>query len=294
MHLLSLIGEQPIPNLLPIRFLQPDGNLLVYTETSRVVAERLRKMIPGSRDLGSDLFIKTPYDLVEVYQCLRQATAGSPDWVINFTGGTKIMSLAACLLAQEFGFRMVYLQSEGRASLLHCYRYQDGHWQEDSPSYLGPLITIEDYLNAHGQRIKRESGPANPQEAGLRHWLVNEVDECRTNLDFDGFEIDFMLRRGNQVAIVEAKDTKTTSRKGIDQLNTAGGRAYLGTYIAKLLWVLTPLSPNLSDLARERQIRVSQIDGKVDHRTKRFVLSPESQERLRQVLDEALCPMASK
>ena len=52
--LVSLVGEQPIPNLLVMRQLQPQKHLLVYTQKTEAVARRLRQIIGGSEVEGPD------------------------------------------------------------------------------------------------------------------------------------------------------------------------------------------------------------------------------------------------
>ena len=42
---ISLIGEQPMPNLLPIRHLCPDAVGLVHTERTRAVAANLKTLL---------------------------------------------------------------------------------------------------------------------------------------------------------------------------------------------------------------------------------------------------------
>ncbi|MBE7557389.1 MAG: hypothetical protein HS126_40645 [Anaerolineales bacterium] len=75
-------------------------------------------------------------------------------------------------------------------------------------------------------------------------------------------DIDLVVRIGNQVGIIEAKTGgKGRKKEGIDQLNTAGGRAYLGTYTKKFLIVDSSweILSNLSDLAKVRDIVVIEL-----------------------------------
>ena len=54
--LLSLIGEQPMPILLPARHLQVERSILAYTQQVKPVAERLQRMIPNSELLPVDAY----------------------------------------------------------------------------------------------------------------------------------------------------------------------------------------------------------------------------------------------
>ena len=39
--MISFIGEQPIPNLIPVKFEKPEATLLVHTERTEGKAERI-------------------------------------------------------------------------------------------------------------------------------------------------------------------------------------------------------------------------------------------------------------
>jgi len=279
--LISLIGEQPIPNLLPMRALDAERNILAFTPTTQRVAINLKAMIPNA-----ELFEIEAYDLTEaVKQTKSLCQSGT---IVNLTGGTKPMALAAYEAARSLLLPVVYLQSEGGSSVLYHYGFQNGEPVQVKRETLGTLLNIDDYLLAHGLKPTANQGPVNAQEAGLRHWLEAHVEECRTNLVFEAFELDFVLRRGNRVAVLEAKMKRDNNRTGIDQLNTACGRSYLGTYTGKILAVSKPLGSQLSHLAEARQIKVVHISGQVERRTGRLILSSESQKRLSAILEKAL------
>jgi len=65
----------------------------------------------------------------------------------------------------------------------------------------------------------------------------------------DNIDIDLFIRCGNQAGIAELKAGKA-GKDGIDQLSTAGGRAYLGIYAAKFLITGSPLGGSLKQLAK--------------------------------------------
>ncbi|MBI3243454.1 MAG: DUF1887 family protein [Chloroflexi bacterium] len=284
MILLSLVGEQPLPSLLVSRALKPARTILLYTTTTERVAGNLAMMMAGAELKRVDA-----YDFVAALAQIRALMAGEA--VINLTGGTKPMALAAYEAARAHGAAVVYLESEKKQSLLYRYAFAGG----ESPrlvdkTILPPLIDIDDYLRVHGLRAPAEHGPQNPQEAGLGAWLKEQVDECRRNLVFEGFELDFILRRGNQVAIMEAKMAWKGSRAGIDQLNTAGGQTYLGTYTGKILVTSRPLGAQLAALAEARRIRAVTANGQVERRTGRMMFDAASRSRLLRALEQVLGP----
>lgn len=281
MPLLSLIGEQPIPNLLVARALQAQSNLLCCTPTTQRIAHNLRAMLPAA-----EIHHVEPYHLENAIAYFN--TIAWENTLLNLTGGTKPMALAAFEVARQKQLPFVYLQSEGGESILYRYDFKNGVPVLIERHTLGTLIDIEDYLRAHGLKSITEKGPQNPQEAGLRRWLEKQVDELHNNIVFDAFEIDFLLRRGNQVCVLEAKMTKKNTRQGIDQLNTFAGRDYLGTYTGKILAVSKPLGPQLARLAEARHIHVVLLNGQIDNRTGRLILSPDSRQAMLSILNRLL------
>jgi hypothetical protein len=128
------------------------------------------------------------------------------------------------------------------------------------------LITIDDYLRAFVDDYHL-TGFANQDEGGLFEQAVYAalqpaVDEIMVGAKLLGaLDVDFVVRCDNQVGIIEAK-TGPGVKKGIDQLNTAGGQRYLGTYTQKILvsdqrWDHT--RSNLRELAEARRIEVIEL-----------------------------------
>ena len=283
MHLLSLTGEQPIPNLLTARALQPDSSSLCYTESTRRFAANLSGILSHT-----ELFPIDPYDLERAVKQIGSLC--TQHTVINLTGGTKTMALAAYEVARRKQLPFVYLQSEGAATILHRYKIDRNNPLQVSSKALGSLITIPDYLRVHGLRPVSEKGPQNLQETALRDWLKGQVEELYSNLVFDAFEIDLILRRGNMVAVLEAKMKKKNDRSGIDQLNTITGRDYLGTYTGKILVVSKPLGAQLSRLADARHIQVVLVTGDANQDLGTLRMSDNSKARLQAALDQVLGP----
>lgn len=284
MQLISLIGEQPIPNLLVDRFLKPQHHTLVYSARTERVADHLRSLLSGS-DLEK---IEQPYSIESILDSLEKHI--TPDAVLNLTGGTKPMALAAYELGRKHHLRMVYLQSENAQSILFNYHSSEVGIKSLPGEKLPTLLKIDDFLKAYG--LTPQYKPLkNSQESGLQRFFEKHCDECQSNLDLQGVEIDFVLRRGNHMAVVEAKDTKKgNTRQGIDQLNTISGREYLGTYTGKLLIVSRPLGPQLSAIAEARNIHVVLVQGQEDLQTGRLNFDRASKERLLKALEILLGP----
>jgi hypothetical protein len=265
--LISLIGEQPLPNLLPIRALKPKRVALMHTASTHAVAQRLKRLI----DAPVDFIDVKPYDVRDGQQKLKhylQKTSGP--MVYNLTGGTKMMSLATYTVAVSNRSAVVYLQTQGNRSRLYTYRVSSSGLIESGASELPVLITADDYLCAHVAGytctgFSQEGGKLSAGglfEKAVNDVLAGQADEVLVGVHPDGvagnIDIDFLIRCGNQVGIVEAKAHKA-SKDGLDQLMMAGGREYLGTYAAKFLVVGNTIGSSLKQLAQARDITTIEL-----------------------------------
>jgi hypothetical protein len=279
MILVSLIGEQPIPNLLPIRRFAPAENLLVYTSRTEAVAHRLRRLISASDGLQDDLKA-SPYDIAGLRQALQTRLESREEIVFNLTGGTKTMVMAAYSLAEQRRCPFIYLESENRRSRLLHYFFQDGRPVQSSADDLPALITIQDYLNAHlhgyqaGDFHHDENGSLS--DGGLFEQAVYQAlasryappheqvhGSIRPSAAGQQVEIDLLLRCGNQVGIAEIKlGGAESGKRGLDQLKMAAEPTYLGTYAGQFLIVAASrLYGRAADLARERRVNVIYLPG---------------------------------
>lgn len=282
MHLLSLVGEQPIPVLLADRALNPERHLLVHTNLTRSVARHLRALLPHAEMLE----LKDPYALDETARLLEKAF--TPGMSFNLTSGTKPMAWAGYQVVSARRGKALYLESEKKRTLLHRLDFSSGGVHQTSEVLPG-LLTLKEYLGAHGQGLPAGNASVNNQETALHMYLQDQVDECLHNLQFDVVEVDFILRRGNQVAVVEAKSGLSRhkrKRDGLDQLTTIAGREYLGTYTGRI-WVVARMPGyQLQELARAYQVEIVPVE--IQGQVGKWRLVSESRDRLARALDKTL------
>lgn len=115
--LLCLLSGQHVPNLLSVHHFAPDR--LVLVETPAMRKQRAADCFLRALELGGQDFrlrsIIQPLDsedcLDSVSRALREAFGRFPtdDWVINLSGGTKPMSIAAYEFFKALGARLVYI-----------------------------------------------------------------------------------------------------------------------------------------------------------------------------------------
>ena len=265
--MIALVGEQPMPVLLPALYLKPAETILVATTETKLVAERLTKLIKASRHIE----VK-PYEITSTVQTLDKELAGKKDIIVNLTGGTKTMAIAAFALVARTKTEFVYFQTE-KETVLKRYQFtEQGLSSKARERNLPDLISAADYLNAHLPGFRQEG--FSKDETGQLSF-GGKFEKCvydalkksgfevlagvRPEGVGDQIEIDLVIRLGNRVGIAEVKMGDKEGKRpksGIDQLSTAGSREYLGTYTSKFLILANRLPKSLHKLAGEKKVTV--------------------------------------
>jgi len=300
--MISLIGEQPIPNLLVLRHEKPEEAVLVFTDRTKPVAERLQKLL--EQDTKSYLLHSDPYDIRAIYENLNELIKNhdrhSAGFVFNLTGGTKTMVLAAYRIATELQAPFLYLQSERKRSRLYRYEFDGEAYHKGSDEFLPGLVSIDDYIQVHLGRTPEKK--EKPRDA-FGHAFEEAIADALRELDMEvkvgvrlagALEIDLVVRYENQVGVIQAKTGGAARKKtGLDQLNAACDQRYLGTYTKKMLVineVWDKSRSNLRELAKAWRITVVELPSftiKSPH------LSDEDRQCLQTKVMEALGPAAT-
>lgn len=251
--MLCLVGEQPVPNILPIRYCQPDAVALIHTHTTKRVSDNLAPLL--KKDYRVIPFEITAYDILKARNGLEKLIAAqqwrADELIFNLTGGTKPMSWAAFQLAQELSAEIVYLQSEGGQSLLYFYRFADGELKLEKKEIAAAQLSIKDYLHAHGLTTYHLNKRKQWFEELIRQALEPPVvSEIISNVKLWTLELDHVVRCETQFGIIEAKSGEGDKKKvGIDQLSTASQREFLGTFVKRFLVLKSPLGVDNKRLA---------------------------------------------
>lgn len=262
--MVALVGQQPIPNLLGIRYEGPDSVLLLETDRTRSVSERLGRLIAGEVARVERLKVAA-YDIAAIRAALRTAVdqlGGQEGVTYNLTGGTKPMMIAAYELARQHQRPFAYVQSEGGSNLIYRYGFVGGEAAISESKELPTLLDIDDYVLAHVPSYTlRETD----------QWFEKLVyRELSSSQRFDelvqcvkvgnALEIDLVLRLGNYVGFAELKSgADETHKSGVDQLGTAADREAFGTYTRRLLINDRQLDHNVIGLAAARGVRVISL-----------------------------------
>ncbi len=267
--MLSLVGEQPIPNLLAVLSVQPRHAVWVCTELTKAVSQRLRSVLKDRRVSVEDEPVNVaPYDMVDIESKLKtriRKKSWSPDKIIfNLTGGTKPMALAAYRLAEQLSCPFLYVQSEGKKSTVYYYWFSERGPELKNADEVPPVLDIDLYLKAHLEGYTETGEFKNEFEEMVHAVLQPELDEVKNSVkpvpQLGGLEIDLVLRCGNRVGIAEVKTgKKARSKEGIEQIITAAEQRFLGTYTEKFLILDREYELNNRQLADAHRITVIEL-----------------------------------
>ncbi|MEJ5350984.1 MAG: DUF1887 family CARF protein [Melioribacteraceae bacterium] len=289
--LINLIGEQPIPNLIPILYYKPDKVINLYSDTTKIVERKLRELIPNCEPQEIDA-----YDFQNILNVIRNKISNEKgELIFNITGGTKIMSLALYEAAKDKIANFIYLQSEQNKTIIYNYFYQ-GESILKEKIIVPELINVDLYLKAHlfDYRIESESTTGSNFENAIATILKRNNFEVLQNIKPVGegnqLEIDLVFRyKGtNNVAIAEIKigDQKQEGpKKGIEQLALASQREYLGIYTKRFLITSRILSKQIKELALAHNLNI--IDG-IELERRNNNLTKQSEQKLVEYIKEKL------
>ena len=286
--MISLVGEQPIANLLPVLCLQPHHAVLVCTSWTRPVADKLRSIL-AERTTEHGVRVQCtieevgPYDIVDI-EAKISALIGNRSWtpdeiLFNLTGGTKTMAIAAYRLAESHGTPFCYLISEGKGNKIHTYRVSSDQGLEFlGEAMVGATLDIDLYLRAHLGGYE-EGMPKDGFELTVYSTLQPEFDEVKASVrphSYGNVEIDLVLRRGNSVGIVEVKSgNKAREKRGVEQIIAAGEQRFLGVYTKKILVLDREYGSDNLKLAQAHGITVIELPS-----AQTGALSPEDEQLL--------------
>jgi len=258
--LILLVGEQPAPNLLPLRYYTPAQVVLVHTRRTAPIAGRLKKVI--GTVVVEPLCEVDAYAMPSIADGLRDYITrhgwSGDDLIFNLTGGTKPMALAAYEVARQSGARAFYYQTEDNQSLIHPYHFEQGNLVCETVEPIAATLTLDNYLRLYvgdydTGKLKEPLEIAVEQTLRRRLPQYEFMPSVRLKKLAGNVEVDLLARNGNQIAAFEIK---RQGKKGIDQLNGVTDQRTLGTYTRKILISATPLESNNLELANAYRIRV--------------------------------------
>lgn len=265
--MVALVGEQTMPNLLPVRHYHPEKVLLVYTARTKNKYELLRATLQKETEVYG--LESEAYDIPTIAQALNAkldtAKLVSQQAEFNLTGGTKAMSFAAYQVAQQHNAPILYLESEGKRNRAYHYIWEQQKLTRQSDELLPECVTLKDLFDLHfGLKMWQELGigraEGSPFEAALSKALHSHGYEVMVGIRaMNGqIDIDVALRFENQFGIIEAKiDDSGRRLDGIKQLSNAV--RHLGTYTQTFYAINVEKNDAHNAIAEASRIRVLSL-----------------------------------
>ncbi len=163
--LIHLVSEQTLQNILPALALRPARIIQVkssdprFSQTPRHFADACKAaglestLIPPAETINHD----SP-DIGETMQCLESVIErlGSDYLAINLTGGTKLMSIGAYLVAARRGIPSLYTDTHNRREFVDA---GTAPWKTCLPSLAEQVekLTVPIVMAAQGKEFRKES-----------------------------------------------------------------------------------------------------------------------------------------
>lgn len=294
--MVSLVGEQPIANLVPILYFKPQYVDFICTDRTRKIAEHsgsvLKETVGKAHfPIESEIWEVDPYDMLTIETELNKLSSQrnwDPEEVIfNLTGGTKTMAISTYRIAESLGAPFCYLISEDRQNMIHTYRSSPTRdLQFLGQTKASDVIDIDLYLRAHLGEYD-EGSPRHPFERLVYEVLKSECDEVKTSVrprSHGNIEIDFVVRKDSTVGIVEVKGgQQATKKRALEQIITAAEAPFLGTYTKRFLVLDRKYTPDNLELAKSRRIVVIETPSAQEGK-----FSDEDELKLRTAIREEL------
>lgn len=145
----SLVSRQTMQNIIPALFIRPTKVILLTTEQESTTARNIKVVLEKNK-IPVEIFP----DLIDAYNINTTIEASEKiisqnkdaELILNFTGGTKLMSIPAYEVFRKNNCRLIYCDSEHQRIL-----WFEGKIREEEYKV---KIDIEDYLNSYGYHKK--------------------------------------------------------------------------------------------------------------------------------------------
>lgn len=267
--MVALVGGQSLPNLLPVRHYHPESILLVYSKKTQEVYERLRAVLQQETQVYG---LETDaYDIPAIVEKLNEILESPPlathPPLVNLTGGTKPMSLAAYQVAQQQNAPMIYIESERKPIFMYRYTWSGQELQSASPETLSEYIRLKDFFDVQLGVNRWSQQPPTLNDGGyfelaLADALRSHGYEIMTSVRAMGgqVDIDVAVCYENQFGILEAKlGNQGRNLHGIQQLSTNG--QFLGIYTRRFYVITVNSSYSHEEISKAANIQIISLPG---------------------------------
>ncbi len=199
--LISLVSDQTIPNVQLIKELKGEVDDFIFISTVSMEKKGCRKWIENATEIkGIEPKIVEQFSFEDIVKKFNEIDLSIYSRVIiNLTGGTKIMTLAAHDFFKEEGAEILYITGlgteyikvfPGKKKLLFSFETK---------------ITIPDYLKAYGFEFKAS------EPSGIEFSYTQKLFNLYCNGAFKAHNEALTILRGARTKGIKAKDWNKTT-----------------------------------------------------------------------------------
>jgi len=300
MLIISLVGEQPLPVLIPL-LQKPKAYgefLLVATSFVKGVAQNITNVLHSDTRFSHlkihEPLIASAYNMQitrdAILQVLDRCSHKETPVVINLTGGTKIMSLSAQQAAFAMEIPLIYVSSEKNEII-----YFNAKSMELRREKIKVKISVRQYLEVYGLEVSDNQAfdPARgPTIAPLKEGdeLESEVfARVSSSEKFDDVthktyirkltkagevknELDVVATRNGRLVVCSCKDVKDLTNDHIYELSSLSRREQAGIYCGKVLVLGHKTRPTQAFIDRARSSSIELVFGdEIEHVVDHFL-----------------------
>lgn len=184
-----LVSDQTIPNILGIYHFTPDELLFITTDEMEkkgkvdAIIKTLRKLNIDYKDKSHNLIVEED-SILDCHRKIDQWIEGreNSEFVVNLTGGTKIMSITAYEYFKDFSSKMIYIPIPKNEFITPFPKKSPGKTTE-----LTLRLNVVQYLIAYGLDVVNEAKLEGYQEEAkkrkdLSKWIVKNYEDIKNLL----------------------------------------------------------------------------------------------------------------
>ena len=193
--LVSLISEHTIPNILIAAHYKPD--ILWFISTKKMEDDtktecmentlRLMGFLPPPENIKKEIVDQDSLtDCMNKIECLIENIDGEIEYIINITGGNKVMALAAYEIFREIGQKVVIdYMPLGKNEFVQIFPRK----KPLKLSNIGERLNLEEYLSSYGFKIQnRDKLPIIKSKSLSRNetskWILDNYEQLKGVLGF--------------------------------------------------------------------------------------------------------------
>ena len=185
--LTSLISDHTIPNILAIHHFKPDDLLFISTtamEKKNKTADILNALDRLGLYYKINPIIVQEDSILDSHKKIGKWIKGKKDaeFLVNLTGGTKIMSIAAYEFFKDYSSKMIYIPIPRNEFIIPFPKKRPG-----VPVKLDLKLSVIEYLTAYGLTVLNESHLDSYCKDAIKRkelskWIANNYDKLKNLL----------------------------------------------------------------------------------------------------------------